>query len=214
MQESIIFEYPNTYQMPFITDEELQNYKDQIEKAEESKRTADYMRTKEIKDEQEKYQKFKIATIILGILALLGVAGTVYFMNFNTPNNMVTKKKYKSEVAQRDNKITELTETIQNLSMNEEIGSSNNSSAGSLKGEKVYAVQIGAFESKDLSLYSKNFVNFKEIKSEGYNKYALGNFETLEEAKIFRREIVRLGFKNAFIASYQNGQRIKIEEAW
>ncbi|GGX05475.1 SPOR domain-containing protein [Aquimarina muelleri] len=200
--------------MPFITDEELQNYKDQIEKAEESKRTADYMRTKEIKDEQEKYQKFKIATIILGILALLGVAGTVYFMNFNTPNNMVTKKKYKSEVAQRDNKITELTETIQNLSMNEEIGSSNNSSAGSLKGEKVYAVQIGAFESKDLSLYSKNFVNFKEIKSEGYNKYALGNFETLEEAKIFRREIVRLGFKNAFIASYQNGQRIKIEEAW
>lgn len=201
--------------MPFITDEELQNYKDQIEKAEESKRTADYVRTKAVKDEQEKSRKFKTATIILGILALLGVAGTVYFMNFNTPDNMVTQKKHKSEITQRDNKITELTQTIQNLSMNQEVGNTNNSgSAGSLKGEKVYAVQIGAFESKDLSLYSKNFVNFKEIKSEGYNKYALGNFETLEEAKVFRREIVRLGFKSAFIASYQNGERIKIEEAW
>lgn len=201
--------------MPFITDEELQNYKDQIEKAEESKRTADYVHAKAVKDEQEKSQKFKIATIILGILALLGVAGTVYFMNFNTPDNMVTKKNHTAEITQRDNKITELTETIQNLSMNKEVENTNNSdSAGSLNEEKVYAVQIGAFESKDLSLYSKNFVNFKEIKSEGYNKYALGNFETLEEAKIFRREIVRLGFKNAFIASYQNGERIKIEEAW
>lgn len=201
--------------MPFITDEELQNYKDQIEKAEESKRTADYVRTKAVKDEQEKSQKFKIATIILGILALLGVAGTVYFMNFNTPDNMITQKKHTSEITQRDNKITELTETIQSLSMNQEVENTDTSgSAGSLNGEKVYAVQIGAFESKDLSLYSKNFVNFKEIKSEGYNKYALGNFETLEEAKVFRREIVRLGFKNAFIASYQNGERIKIEEAW
>lgn len=201
--------------MPFITDEELQNYKDQIEKAEESKRTADYVRTKAVKDEQEKSQKFKIATIILGILALLGVAGTVYFMNFNTPDNMITQKKHTSEITQRDNKITELTETIQSLSMNQEVENTNTSgSAGSLNGEKVYAVQIGAFESKDLSLYSKNFVNFKEIKSEGYNKYALGNFETLEEAKVFRREIVRLGFKNAFIASYRNGERIKIEEAW
>ncbi len=201
--------------MPFITDEELQNYKDQIEKAEESKRTADYVRTKAVKDEQEKSQKFKIATIILGILALLGVAGTVYFMNFNTPDNMITQKKHTSEITQRDNKITELTETIQSLSMNQEVENTDTSgSAGSLNGEKVYAVQIGAFESKDLSLYSKNFVNFKEIKSEGYNKYALGNFETLEEAKVFRREIVRLGFKNAFIASYRNGERIKIEEAW
>ncbi len=199
--------------MPFITDEELQTLKDQVEKAEESKRTADYIRDKAVKDEKENSRKFKIATIILGILALLGVAGTVYFMNFNTPSNMIAEKDHNSQVASLEGKIKELEENIQNLSMNQEL-SADAGSAGSLDDKVVYAVQIGAFEEKNLSLYSENFVNFKEIKSNGYNKYALGNFETLEEAKRFRRELVRLGFRNAFIGSYQNGQRIKIEEAW
>lgn len=202
--------------MPFITDEELQGFKDQIEKAEESKRAVDYTRNKAVKDEKENSRKFKIATIILGIIALLGVAGTVYFMNFNTPENMITQKKHKSEVTTRDTKIAELTETVKNLSMNQELDS--NSTGGgngrSLQDELVYAVQIGAFESIDLSMYSENFVNFRQIKSGGYNKYALGNFETLNEAKKFRRELVRLGFRNAFIASYQNGERLQIEEAW
>ncbi|MBG6129939.1 hypothetical protein IWQ47_001978 [Aquimarina sp. EL_43] len=202
--------------MPFITDEELQGFKDQIEKVEESKRAVEYTRDKAVKDEKENSRKFKIATIILGIIALLGVAGTVYFMNFNTPENMVTKKKHKSEVTTRDTKIAELTETVKNLSMNQELdsGSGGVGNGRSLQDELVYAVQIGAFESIDLSMYSENFVNFRQIKSGGFNKYALGNFETLNEAKKFRRELVRLGFRNAFIASYQNGERLQIEEAW
>ncbi len=202
--------------MPFITDEELQGYKDQIEKAEESKRAIDYARNKAVKDERENSQKFKIAAIILGIIALLGVAGTVYLMNFSTPKNAITQKKYNAEVKTRDDKIVELEETIKNMAMNQEIDNQENQSgsAGSLEDKLIYAVQIGAFEDKDLSMYSENFVNFKEIKSGNFNKYALGNFETLNEAKRFRRELVSLGFRNAFIASYQNGNRIKIEEAW
>lgn len=201
--------------MPFITDEELQDFKDQIEKAEEAKRTSNYMREKAIKDEQENSRKFKIATIILGIVALLGVAGTVYFMNFSTPSNMISQKDHNDQKSILEGKITELEETIQNLSMNQEINANDSGeSAGSLDGELVYAVQIGAFEEKNLSMYSENFVNFREIKSGGFNKYALGNFETLNEAKKFRRELVKLGFRNAFIASYQNGKRLKIEEAW
>ncbi|MBQ0737074.1 SPOR domain-containing protein [Aquimarina celericrescens] len=200
--------------MPFITDEELQDFKNQIEKAEESKRTSNYMREKAVKDEQENSRKFKIATIILGIVALLGVAGTVYFMNFSTPSNMISQKDYKTQVGTLENKVSELEETIQNLSMNQELDNDSGESAGSLDDEVVYAVQIGAFEEKNLSMYSENFVNFKEIKSEGFNKYAIGNFETLSEAKKFRRELVKMGFRNAFIASYQNGERIKIEEAW
>ncbi len=201
--------------MPFITDEELQDFKDQIEKAEESKRTSDYMREKAIKDEQENSRKFKIATIILGIVALLGVAGTIYFMKFSKPSNMISQKDHNTQKSILEGKITELEETIQNLSMNQDInGNDSGESAGSLDDELVYAVQIGAFEEKNLSMYSENFVNFREIKSGGFNKYALGNFETLNEAKKFRRELVKLGFRNAFIASYQNGKRRKIEEAW
>ncbi|WP_103864449.1 SPOR domain-containing protein [Aquimarina sp. I32.4] len=203
--------------MPFITDEELQNYKNQVEKAEESKRAIDYARNVAVKDERDISRKLKIATIILAILAVLGIAGTVYLMNFNTPQNMISQKKHKSEMLERDNKIAELNETIQNLSMNQELQSNPDGESGngrSLQGELIYAVQIGAFENMDLSMYSENFVNFKEIRSGNFNKYALGNFATLDEAKKFRRALVRLGFRNAFIASYQNGKRIKIEEAW
>ncbi|WP_025743793.1 SPOR domain-containing protein [Aquimarina pacifica] len=200
--------------MPFITDEEVQDYKDQVERAEEAKRSAEYTSTKAIKDEKENSRKFKIATIILGIIALLGVLGTVYFMKFNTPQNSITQKKHLAEVSKRDSKIEELELKIQDLSMNQELDNTTTESAGSLNDELVYAVQIGAFQSKDLSMYSEKFVNFKEIKSGSFNKYALGNFATLDEAKLFRKEVVRLGFRNAFIASYQNGKRIKIEEAW
>ncbi len=202
--------------MPFITEEELQDYKNQIEQAEESKRAMDYARNKAVKDERETSQKFKIAAIILGIIALLGVAGTVYLMNFSTPKEAISQKKYNTEVKTRDDKILELEETIKNMAMNQELAGQNDASgsAGSLEDKLIYAVQIGAFEDKDLSMYSDGFVNFKEIKSGSFNKYALGNFETLNEAKLFRKELVGLGFRNAFIASYQSGKRIKIEEAW
>ncbi len=199
--------------MPFITDEELQDLKDQIDKVEEEKRSATYLSEKAIKDEKEGSRKFKIATIILGILALLGVAGTIYFMNFGN-TNMVSQKEVAEQLGVKDEKISELEETLQNLSMNQELSGGNEGSAGSLNEKVIYAVQIGAFEEKNLSMYSENFVNFREIKSGSFNKYALGNFETLNEAKKFRRELVKLGFRNAFIASYQNDKRIKIEEAW
>ena len=200
--------------MPYLSEEELLELQTQIEDAQEQKRVTDFAHTKALRDEKEKADKFKIATIILGVVALLGVAGTIYFMNFSTPSDMISKKEYKSRVTVLEKKIEEQTQNINELNIALESKANNTTSSGSLNDQVVYAVQIGAFADKDLSLYSDKFVNFKEIKSGGFNKYALGNFETLEEAKRFRREMVKLGFRNAFIASYQNDQRIKIEEAW
>lgn len=205
--------------MPYISDDELLDFQVQIDEAKESKRSTNYAHTKALKDEEEKTQKFKIATIILGIVALLGVAGTIYFMNFKDSKGMISRSEANKETAMFKNKITELEDTIKNLSMDQEINGTANDADGelekaSLQNQLVYAVQIGAFEKKDLSLYSDKFVNFKEIKAGRFNKYALGNFASLSEAKKFRRELVRLGFRNAFIASYQDGKRLKIEEAW
>ena len=200
--------------MPYLSEEELLELKTQVEDAQEQKCVSDFANTKALRDEKEKADKFKIATIILGVVALLGVAGTIYFMNFSTPSDMISKKEYKSRVAVLEKKIEEQTQNINELNTALESKANNPKSSGSLNDQVVYAVQIGAFEDKNLSLYSDKFVNFREIKSGGFNKYALGNFETLEEAKRFRREMVKLGFRNAFIASYQNDQRIKIEEAW
>ncbi|MBW1297082.1 SPOR domain-containing protein [Aquimarina litoralis] len=207
--------------MPYISDDELLDFQVQIDDAKEEKRVTNFAHTKALREEQENTRKFKIATIILGIVALLGVAGTIYFMKFNTSDNVIAKSEAKAQTDILNNKISELEETIKNLSMDQEINGSENISddqevqeKASLKDQLVYAVQIGAFEQKDLSMYSDKFVNFREIKAGNFNKYALGNFASLSEAKKFRRELVRLGFRGAFIASYQNGERIKIEEAW
>ncbi|MFD2562712.1 SPOR domain-containing protein [Aquimarina rubra] len=205
--------------MPYISDDELLDFQVQIDEANEAKRVTNFAHTKALRDEQENTRKFKIATIILGIIALLGIAGTVYFMKFGTSDGMIAKSEANKESSMLKNKIAELEETIKNLSMDQEINAAGNDTddiqeKASLQDQLVYAVQIGAFEQKDLSLYSDKFVNFKEIKAGSFNKYALGNFATLAEAKKFRRELVRLGFRGAFIASYQNGKRLKIEEAW
>ena len=205
--------------MPIISDDELLDFQVQINDAKEEKRAINHSHDLALANEKENTRKFKIATIILAIIALLGVAGTVYLMKFSTSNTLIEKSELNNETSLLKNKISELEETIKNLSMDQEVGTStgtveSDQEKQSLYDELVYSVQIAAFETKDLSLYSDKFVNFKEIKSDGFNKYAIGNFASLSEAKEFRRELVSLGFKKAFIASYQYGERLKIEEAW
>lgn len=79
-----------------------------------------------------------------------------------------------------------------------------------LQSTPVYAVQIGAFKHKDLSLYSEGFVNFRSYKNRSYNAYSLGNFDNYEEAEAFRKELIALGFKDPMVALFEDGQRILI----
>ena len=41
-------------------------------------------------------------------------------------------------------------------------------------------------------------------------KYSIGLFEALSEAKKMKTELVKIGFQDAFVASYINGERQKI----
>ncbi len=197
--------------MPYISDEDLLSFQNQIDEAEEENRLERDNHSELIKQEKEKTRKFKISSMILGIIALLGVAGTVYFMNFSNQNNVMPQIDNSAEVIELKEKIANLEKSIQDSQIPNESNSSVTETKGSLLDELTYAVQIGAFEKRNLSLYSQNYVNFKEIKKGEYNKYALGNFATLQEAKNFRKELISIGFKDAFVASYKNGERIRIE---
>jgi hypothetical protein len=44
-------------------------------------------------------------------------------------------------------------------------------------------------------------------------KYSIGLYETLEEANALRRGLVKLGFSDAFVASYKGTTRLKIHRA-
>ncbi len=185
--------------MAIITDAELEKYqkKEQELAALQLMHQADaQLHTEDLAAARQKTKKFKTATIVCALLGVLGIGATYYYLN-----DQVGKQA--AVLADYETRITDYESHSGLLAMED---------GSSLEDQEVYAVQIGAFEERDLALYSENFVNFKEIKNDGFNKYALGNFESLEEAKAFRKELVALGMKDAFIGFYQNGERLHIEK--
>lgn len=80
-----------------------------------------------------------------------------------------------------------------------------------LEKEKVYSVQVKSFVDNNVTLASEALTNTLFVKTNPFYAYSLGTFETLEEAQKFRKQLVNIGFEDAFVASYQDGQRLKIE---
>jgi hypothetical protein len=82
-----------------------------------------------------------------------------------------------------------------------------------LEKETIYSVQIKSFVENNLTLSSQSLNNTLFVKTNPFYSYSLGNFETLEEAQKFRKQLVNMGFDDAFVASYKDGKRLKIEPA-
>ena len=82
-----------------------------------------------------------------------------------------------------------------------------------LEKEKIYSVQVKSFVDNNITLASEALTNTMFVKTNPFYSYSLGNFETLQEARKFRVQLVNLGFEDAFVASYQDGKRIQIESA-
>ncbi|ADV50668.1 SPOR domain-containing protein [Cellulophaga sp. E16_2] len=80
--------------------------------------------------------------------------------------------------------------------------------------EKIYSVQIKSFVDNNVTLASESLTNTLFVKTNPFYSYSLGNFETIEEARSFRYQLVKMGFDDAFVASYQNGKRIQIEDPY
>ena len=81
-----------------------------------------------------------------------------------------------------------------------------------LEKEKIYSVQVKSFVENNATLASESLTNTMFVKTNPFYAYSLGNFETLEEARGFRQQLVKMGFKDAFVASYKDGKRLKIED--
>jgi hypothetical protein len=80
-----------------------------------------------------------------------------------------------------------------------------------LEKETIYSVQVKSFVDNNVTLASEALTNTLFVKTNPFYSYSLGNFETLSEAQSFRKQLVSLGFDDAFVASYKEGKRIKIE---
>jgi len=78
----------------------------------------------------------------------------------------------------------------------------------------LFKVQIGAFKNV---VDPKAFLGLQPITYEngpnGWLRYTAGLFRTYESANLAKREIRRIGYRDAFVVAYYNGKRVSAYEA-
>lgn len=203
--------------MPIIDQEELDDLNKKVRRLNQDVEDAE----DEVEDVKKHRLILLITTIILFLLLFFGSLSYFFF-----PSTFMNTSKFEAlgyKVMSQDeyNQIEEILNSQSSDSNSEEVSDTyedeenyNTEPSTNLDGALIYAVQIAAFENQGIALYSDNLIQFKENQNDNYYKYSLGAFETLEEAQQFRKELIKLGFNDAFVASYKNGDRLKIEEAW
>lgn len=84
--------------------------------------------------------------------------------------------------------------------------------AGVTKAGLLYRVQIGAFIFKKYNIDEETTGIGEEV-NDGFNKYVIGGFRTVEEAEEFRLDVIDMGIDDAFIVPYIDGIRVSMDEA-
>ncbi|MEM8509362.1 MAG: SPOR domain-containing protein [Bacteroidota bacterium] len=193
--------------MPFIEENDLLDLHKDIEKSQIiNERLLD-----QIKFKNKDLRKIKIQrNVFVGITAVLVVSAlaiTSFSAGVNTSkvnqNVLFSIDSLEAVKARMDN----LKQQNQELSLVKEFYLAKQF----LEKEKIYSVQIKSFVDNNITLASEALTNTLFVKTNPYYAYSVGTFETLEEAQTFRQQLVNLGFDDAFVASYQDGKRLKIE---
>jgi hypothetical protein len=197
--------------MPFIEESDLLELHKDIDKAQIiNERLLD-----QIKIKNKELKSSKIARNVLGATTALFVFGLVGLFLFNAgrlsnPNPSEQQNNLLVSIDSLDAikvRIDNLREQNQELSLVKEFYLAKNF----LDKEKVYSVQIKSFVDNNVTLASEALTNTLFVKTNPFYAYSLGNFETLKEAQLFRKQLVEIGFEDAFVASYKEGKRIQIE---
>ncbi len=76
-----------------------------------------------------------------------------------------------------------------------------------------FEVQIGAFQYFDLDKYQEALLNLRGYKQDSLNKYVLGKFRDLNQAKLFLMDVRKMGVNDAFLVAKINGTRVEVRQA-
>ena len=199
--------------MPFIEESDLLELHKDIDKAQIiNERLLDQIKIKNKELKKSKIQRNILAGItglfVFGVLAItFYTAGATRSNDFENRNNLlVSIDSLEAHKARIDN----LRQQNEELSLVKEFYLAKNF----LEKEKIYSVQIKSFVDNNVTLASEALTNTLFVKTNPFYSYSLGNFETLQEAQRFRKQLVDLGFQDAFVASYKEGKRIQIEDPY
>lgn len=199
--------------MPFIEESDLLELHKDIDKAQIiNERLLDQIKIKNKELKKSKIQRNLLAGItglfLIGTLGIISyTAGLTTSNNFENSNNLlVSIDSLEAHKARIDN----LRQQNEELSLVKEFYLAKNF----LEKEKIYSVQIKSFVDNNVTLASEALTNTLFVKTNPFYSYSLGNFETLQEAQKFRKQLVDLGFNDAFVASYKEGKRLQIEDPY
>ena len=200
--------------MPFIEESDLLELHKDIDKAQIiNERLLDQIKIKNKELKKSKIQRNLLAGItglfLIGTLGIMSyTAGLTTSNNFeNSSNNLlVSIDSLEAHKARIDN----LRQQNEELSLVKEFYLAKNF----LEKEKIYSVKIKSFVDNNVTLASEALTNTLFVKTNPFYSYSLGNFETLQEAQKFRKQLVDLGFNDAFVASYKEGKRLQIEDPY
>jgi hypothetical protein len=200
--------------MPFIEESDLLELHKDIDKAQIiNERLLD-----QIKIKNKELKKSRIQRNVLAGVTALFLIGTLAITSFTAglsssggvleqQNNLLVSIDSLDAIKTR---IDNLKEQNEELSLVKEYYLAKKF----LEKEMIYSVQIKSFVDNNVTLASEALTNTMFVKTNPFYSYSLGNFQTLEEAQTFRKELVDIGFKDAFVASYKEGKRIKIEDPY
>ena len=200
--------------MPFIEESDLLDLHKDIDKAQIiNERLLDQIKYKNKELRRSKIQR-NVFGGVAGLLTLFILAFTSFSAGLNSSrfntgsntNNLLVSIDSLDAVKSR---IDNLKRQNEELSLVKEFYLAKQF----LERETIYSVQIKSFVDNNVTLASEALTNTLFVKTNPYYSYSLGNFETLKEAQDFRAQLVNLGFNDAFVASYKDGKRLKIEPA-
>ena len=199
--------------MPFIEESDLLELHKDIDKAQIiNERLLDQIKYKNKELKRSKFQRNLFGTItglfLIGALAVFSYnAGFIRSSNFENRNNLLVSIDSLEVIKDR---IDNLKEQNEELSLVNEFYLAKKF----LEKEKIYSVQVKSFVDNNITLASESLSNTIFAKTNPFYSYSLGNFETLEEAQSFRFQLVKMGFEDAFVASYRDGKRLEIEDPY
>ncbi|CAM1333197.1 SPOR domain-containing protein [Tenacibaculum aestuariivivum] len=204
--------------MPFIEEDKFNSMQEDLENA---KLKVDEVEN-ELNETKSKFVSFKKKSkripVLLGLLLGLSLGACYYFYTKQTVVNSFSETeiialKKKEGIRLLDS--IEVANTRNNINENTNVTTENleetiNEVSENINGETIYSVQIGVLSEKKFPLLSSTTIPTTVTSNNGYFKYSVGLFSTLNEARNLRKELVTLGFDDAFIASYIDGKRQKI----
>ncbi len=209
--------------MPLLNDQEYEDLQQQIKNLNsknEELETEISEKTEELGDVKSTARN---RNILLSFLSGISIAAAVYFYQNQSPSSVNIDEIKRAEATRVLDSISDL--TSDGDYSNEDYGDGEIDESGStglqsgiskiknnVKNEIVYSVQIGAFSNKKYPLLSKTIAG--TLSNEEYLRYSIGLFSTLKEAQNFRRQLLKIGFRDAFVASYVNGKRKEIHKPY